>query len=806
MSRVTKIGGATLLLLAALGVLAALAQTAEEVPTELYVRTMPSGATILVDGKPQGTSPRLFEVEPGDHTVVVKLAGHDPVTEKVTIPDGRIRRVVLRLQKRPDAGAGTVQSAAPVPKPRRVTLPHADRVREQGTPAVLDLASGELLAQPKTADDEAIAKYWDQLGRGDLAYPGEGLLILRRGTAEQWNLTVKRFTPAEAIYQEPGGTDKPLAIGYALDNVPLRLRITSGDGKRFDVTVLWMADDGGIVIEYRPSPESEGTEPGGPEGGADFGPIIERVICDDKVGKDWLMDLDTSLLVTPPRHLDPEQDRSADADELMAWMKGQGIDLSGIKASTGVVCGLDLQVAVMARPEGAARLRREDIYRALEDPAARIGGERQAGIVATWLEKLPDDVNYAFKTREGGIGAFAVLGTTEDGRGVKIRYALVREAASGTSLPLFKPKLSLRKLFSASHGPNAGVLAVAFSPDGKTVAAVDEQANVVLRDARTGGLTMSFDLLAPEERQSFLRGGHPRDFRSGAIALSPDGKTLAVGGGPLARLYDVASGRLRVTLEDTRFAEQHKQYKTLAPRAHGSVSSVAFSPDSALLATSGSPIVALTPGPGPLKIWDAKTGELKHDLREHDVHVTSVAFSPDGTSLASAEDHTPTWTSRRCVRFWDPETGKVKRVLSSPRGDPWRIAFSPDGRRLAAGGLVHHSEDDATGGVLLIWDAGTGALLLSRNLASWVTSVSFSPDGKTLATGEYEQGVTLWDAETLEPKVKIRPHTDMLREVTGAISVAFSPTGTLLAMGAESEVLGFVTVFEIGPREPVASP
>ncbi len=143
--------------------------------------------------------------------------------------------------------------------PRQVRLYHADRSRERGTPVVLDLASGELIAQPKTADDEAIAKYWDQLGRGDLAYPGEGLMILRRGGVELWNPTAGRFTAAKAVYREPRGAAKPLVTGYSLENLPLRLRITSGDGKKFDVTVLRKEPKGDYIdIEYRPLPESTG--------------------------------------------------------------------------------------------------------------------------------------------------------------------------------------------------------------------------------------------------------------------------------------------------------------------------------------------------------------------------------------------------------------------------------------------------------------------------------------------------------------------------------------------------------------------
>ena len=103
MSRAKIISGATLLLLVSLGVLAALAQTAEKPPTELYVRTNPPGAEIIVDGEKQGTSPKLFEVEPGRHKLIVQLEGYGAEAKTVTIREGRIKRVILELRRWPEA-------------------------------------------------------------------------------------------------------------------------------------------------------------------------------------------------------------------------------------------------------------------------------------------------------------------------------------------------------------------------------------------------------------------------------------------------------------------------------------------------------------------------------------------------------------------------------------------------------------------------------------------------------------------------------------------------------------------------------
>ena len=121
MSRGKVIVGVGLFSLVLLGVLAALAQTAEKPPTELYVRTTPPGAKVFVDGKELGTSPSLVEVEPGEHTIRVTLEGHEPQTTKATIAEGRIKRVILGLHKGPGARDGQ-------PKPGEAEAPWGEVV------------------------------------------------------------------------------------------------------------------------------------------------------------------------------------------------------------------------------------------------------------------------------------------------------------------------------------------------------------------------------------------------------------------------------------------------------------------------------------------------------------------------------------------------------------------------------------------------------------------------------------------------------------------------------------------------------
>ena len=97
-------------------------------------------------------------------------------------------------------------------------------------------------------------------------------------------------------------------------------------------------------------------------------------------------------------------------------------------------------------------------------------------------------------------------------------------------------------------------------------------------------------------------------------------------------------------------------------------------------------------GQDTIRLWDAVTGAHKRTLTGHTWHVNSVAFSPDGRTMASGS-----WDSTICL--WNAVTGVHKRTLT---GHTWHVnsvAFSPDGRTLASG------SDDTT---IRLWDAVTG--------------------------------------------------------------------------------------------------
>jgi RNA polymerase sigma factor (sigma-70 family) len=185
------------------------------------------------------------------------------------------------------------------------------------------------------------------------------------------------------------------------------------------------------------------------------------------------------------------------------------------------------------------------------------------------------------------------------------------------------------------------------------------------------------------------------------------------------------------------------------------VYSVAFSPDGKTLASGSYQTI---------KLWDVTTGKEKATLKGHTHNVFSVAYSPDGKTLASAsEDQT--------IKLWDMATAKEKATLKGHTGTGWSVAFSPDGKTLASGSM------DKT---IKLWDVKTAKEKATlKGHTDTVRTVAFSPNGKTLASGSDDLTIKLWDLVTGKEKATLKGHTDFV------YIVAFSPDGRTLASGSE---------------------
>ncbi len=291
---------------------------------------------------------------------------------------------------------------------------------------------------------------------------------------------------------------------------------------------------------------------------------------------------------------------------------------------------------------------------------------------------------------------------------------------------------------------NSGVTSVAFSPDGKLLAAGTKDA-VQLIDVEAKAIA----------REVATKSGQVR-----AVAFSADGAVLVTGSYQNVSVWKVATSELVKSFKGHR----------------GYVTGVAFSPDGSRLATACEDEVA--------RVWKLDGDEAPLLFKAHQLPVTGVAWSPDGKLLAtSAGDETrPTKSGE--VKVWDAATGEVQQSFELHTKGATGVAFSVDGKHLASSGidehvniydlaakkplgfyaghsrptnaiLFHPDEETAisvSGGravgknELKVWEFATGDELATAEAhAGRIAAIALSKDGRTLATAGNDKSVALWN-------------------------------------------------------------
>jgi len=375
------------------------------------------------------------------------------------------------------------------------------------------------------------------------------------------------------------------------------------------------------------------------------------------------------------------------------------------------------------------------------------------------------------------------------------------------------------------------------SPDGRTLAAVDNIGATYLWDPRTGrrldgpdGSVVAFSrdgrLMAVgyQLKTSVAAGRLPKylllwDVAHHTIinwlslpsqrdvvvdaAFSPNGRVLAAGTAHGTLIFwDVTSG--------VRLGPVLRYHTGQSPRAN-----LAFTPNGLTLftsvqggkttvwdATRRRPVrtfplggtlalsrdgtrVALGQQDGSIILADAATGRRRRVLTRHGTAVMGLAFSPDGGSLASA-------SGDRTAILWDVATGKAREILQGHAGSVTGVAISPDGRTLYTSSLDNS---------VMAWDL-TRTRGLARQLThipSPVVGVAFSPRNLTLlALAQRDGPVTLWDSAK---RARVGKPLDVTSGSANAL--AFRPDGSLLA-AADAD--GTVMLFNVATAARVGRP
>ncbi len=313
----------------------------------------------------------------------------------------------------------------------------------------------------------------------------------------------------------------------------------------------------------------------------------------------------------------------------------------------------------------------------------------------------------------------------------------------------------------ALRGHQDKVYAVSFSPDGKTLASGGKD-----------GLVKVWDWAGRRELFSLVAVPNPQDnYGVTNLSYSPDGQLLAVAtqDGNLI-LVQAATGAV---------------FKTI-PAHSAAIWGLAFSPDQRLVATGAEDQT--------VKLWEIATGRLVATFgvencqaaacgQGHSGAVYSVAFSPDGKTLASAG-------AEAVIRVWEVAGAKFLFKLAGPNAhsaEIWSVAFSPDGKRLASA-----SSDRA----IKLWDLASAEWVMNiTGHTDWVYAVAFTRDGKNLVSASADRTIRVWDTTYGRLQTTLTGHGDQV------FGLSLSPDNRSLASASQDQTVRIWNLTPFGARE-----